>query len=338
MSEELKIQEESEILENEPSWNTISRLQDESPFERSDKYSANCEIECEGKKFRIEVIEKGDDPRINNVHRLLKKTFGAEEVDPPKVTREAVDGYSPDWDMYFPKYRIVIVKDELDRIISVFTGAQLDILDEKGNPTGETVYSVGYAVTSTTARQKGLAREAYISALIDASKEAKRQGKILKYAIGECTYTSEKFWNSVGWRRVYVKTGDNEFTELRYVQPALDFNEETGKPSEDAGECPEHLMIDCFGMNPSAEELKRLHDALLHYNGDWPEAAFKDKKAYHIHINYMQKFKDKMSSFLREHDQLVFLDIEGRESAKKNGFKIKEHKAADRGDAGKEDF
>jgi hypothetical protein len=317
MPEKLKTQEESEILENEPVWESISRLQKESSFERSDNHSANCEIECEGKKFRIEVIERGDDPRIEKVHRLFKKTFGVEEIDPLKMTREAVDGYSSDWNEHFPKYRIVTIKDERDRIVSVFTGAQLDVLNDQGEETGETVSSVGYAVTSRTARQKGLAREAYISALIDASKQSREGGKTLKYAIGECTYTSEKFWNSVGWRRVYAKTGENEFTELKYIQPALDFDEKNGKPTEDAGECPEHLMVDCFGINPNSEELKRLHDALLHYNGDWPESALESKEAHKTHFNYMQNFKGKMSSYLRDNNQLIFLDALGRENAKK---------------------
>ncbi len=330
---------EENWLEQQPSWKKIEKLQSESSFERSDKHSANCTIESEGKKFTIEVIEKGDDPKINNVHRLFKKTFGAEEVDPPKVTREAVDGHSPDWNTNFPKYRIVTIKDELGRLVTAFTGAQLDLLDEKGQTTGEAVYSVGYAVTSSTARQKGLAREAYISALVDATNEAKKENKTLKFSIGECTYTSEKFWNSVGWKRIYAKTGDNQYEELKYVQPALDFDEQTGKPTEDAGECPEHLMVDSFGGNPpDARELGRLHEALLHYNGDWPASAFENEKAHQANGKYMGGFKRKFTDYLEKHSELVYLDAEERKAMKEQGVKIKEHTAADNGDAGKEDF
>jgi hypothetical protein len=327
-------------LEKQPAWQTIEKLQKGGPFERSDRHSADCTIESEGKKFRIEVIEKGEDPEIKNVHRLFLKTFGKEEIDPQKVTREAVDGYSPDWNTHFPKYRIVTVKDERGRLASVFTGAQLDVLDENGKPTGEAVFSVGYAVTAETKRQKGLAREAYISALIDAAKQAKDEGKTLKFAIGECTYTSEKFWNNVGWKRIYAQTKDKKnYAELKYMQPALDFDEETGKPTEDADECPEHLMIDSFGRNPpNTEEVKRSYEALLHYNGDWPESAFESSKAHQTHIKYMTGFKTKFKRFLDDHPQLIYLDAENREKARQQGIKIKEHTAADRGETGKEDF
>ncbi len=327
-------------LEKQPAWQAIDKLQEKSFYERSDKYSANCIIESEGKKFTIEVIESSEDPKIDNICRMLRNTFSAEEVDPPKVTREAVDGFSPDWNTHYPKYRLVTVRGENGKLASIFTGAQLDVLDESGKPTGEAVYSVGYALTTVQARQHGLAREAYTSALIDAAKQAKAEGKTLKFAIGECTYTSEKFWNNVGWKRIYAQTGDKKhYTELKYIQPALDFDEETGKSAEDADEYPEHLMIDSFGRNPpSVEEVKRSYEALLHYNGDWPESAFENSKAHKTHIKYMSGFKAKFKSFLDKHPQLIYLDAENREKARQQGIKIKEHAAADRGKAGEEDF
>ena len=327
------------ILENEPCYGAVKSLLAKSEFSRSGTESANCTIEREGERFTIEVIESEKDPAINNVCRMLKKTFGVEEVDPPKVTREAVEGYSPDWDVRYPKYRIITIKDERGRLVSVFTGAQLDVLNKNGQPTEESVYSVGYAATSPKLRQRGLAREAYTSALIDASKQARSEGKSLKFAIGECTHTSEKFWNDVGWKRIYAKTGEKKYAELKYIQPALDFDEETGKPAKDAGECAEHLMVDSFGHNPpSVEELKKLHEALLHYNGDWPDAAFESPKAHETHIKYMDGFKRKFKSFLDAHSSLIFLDAENREKAKKAGVKITEYKAADRVEAGEEDF
>jgi hypothetical protein len=335
------------IIESQPAWKTIEKLQGESPFERSDRHSASCTIESEGKKFTIEVIESSEDPRIDNICRMLRNTFSAAEVDPPKVTREAVDGYSKDWDTKFPKYRLIEIRRENGKLACVFTGAQLDVLNENGEPTGEAVYSVGYAATSSDVRQHGLAREAYISALIDASKEARAEGKTLKYAIGECTYTSEKFWNNVGWKRIYAKTGEKELTELEYIQPGLDFDESTGQPilieDEDGQlkrpECPEHLMVDSFSQNPpDTKELARLHEALLHYNGDWPPSAFETPEAHQTHVAYMAGFKEKMASYLNQHSELAFLTATERESMKAEGIKIREYKKADNGDAGKEDF
>jgi len=66
---------------------------------------------------------------------------------------------------------------------------------------------------------------------------------------GECTWSSERAWNSVGRRRVYVQTGPNEYSELRYVQPALNFDVKTGLPTEDAGEASEHIMVDFWKVS-----------------------------------------------------------------------------------------
>ncbi len=332
--------EQKELQENQPAWETIKRLQKESKdIKRSNETEANCTIEIEGKKYTIETIERGDDPKLRDVQKLFERTFGKEEVDPEEILRNAVDGHTasgqPD-----NKYRIMTVWNEKGKLVSAFTGGQLEMMDENGKATGESVYSVGYAVTDKRNRRKGLAEQAYISALIDATKEAQSEGNTLKMAIGECTYTSEKYWNRIGWKRMYGKSEDGKtLTELKYTQPALDFDTETGKPTEDAGEAPEHLMVDSFGTGePSKEYITRAYQAVVHYNADWPKEEFDNPAAFKTHVEYMDNLRANFINPLREGGDLVFMNAKARAEAKKNGINVMGHDAADHGEAGKEDF
>src|SRR5713101_5148131 len=63
-------------------------------------------------------------------------------------------------------------------------------------------------------QRQGIVRELYISSMMQAAADAHSQGKKLSMIAGECTWSSERAWNSVGRRRVYVETGPNEYSEL----------------------------------------------------------------------------------------------------------------------------
>jgi len=338
MPGEIPDREEDPIQVEQPCWETIKRLQRGSEFKRSDETLPNCTIECEGKRYTIEVIENGEDPALADVQKLFEDTFGQEEVDPEKILRSAVNGITS-WGTPEEKYRIVTVRNEKGELASTFAGAQLELLNEQGQPTGEAAYFVGYAVTNPKLRQKGLAKEAYISALIDAQKEAQNGGRKLKFAIGECTYTSEKFWNSVGWKRVYSKEEGNQYRELEYIQPALDFDEDTGEMAEGAGEAPEHLMVDNFGEGaPNKEEIRQSYMAFMDYNLTWPEGAFNNPEAYGRQRQYVDGITSRFVDSLKSGGDLVFLSAKERVTVKKGGTKILEHNGANHGEAGKEDF
>lgn len=324
----------------QPSWDTVRRLQRESEFTRSSETSANCVIECEGKKFTIEVVESGEDVVLGDVHRLWADTFSEEEVESEDIIRCGVRGVT-ERGYPQPKYRVVTIKNERGELVSTFAGAQLDLLDERGQPTGESTYFVAYAVTNKEARQKGLAKEAYISAIIDATNESQSQGKKLKFAIGECTHTSEKFWNSVGWKRIYSRDEQGEeYTELEYMQPALDFDENTGEVAEGAGEAPEHLMIDSFGQEePNRSDIQRSYEAFINYSDvDWPAEAFRSASAHETKMRYLNRIRSEFVSSLNSGEDLVYLDVKARASAVRRGITVHGHDAADHGEAGKEDF
>lgn len=326
-------------LEKQPSWNTIENLRKKSHFKRSNEVFPNCFIEIENKKFKIEIIENGKDPSLSDVQALFENTFGKEEVDPEEILRSAVDGITP-WETEDTKYRVVTIRDDEGKLVTTVAGASLDLFDEKGEPTGECAYYVGYAVTDPNTRQGGLAREAYISALLDVAREAQKKNKVLKFAVGECTYTSEKFWNNVGWKRVYAQTGDKrEYTELKYIQPALEFDEDTGEIAEGSGEAPEHLMIDAFGpKTPGKEDVMRAYESLIYFCNDWPREAFNNDRAEKKKTEYLNGIKTNFKDFMDSNGQLIYLDADNREKAVKEGVAVIGYTEADRGQAGEEDF
>lgn len=324
-------------LFQQPAWKTIEKLQAESSYKRSNETSPVCTIEFEGKKYTIETIERGDDPALHEVQELFENTFSKEEVEPEETLKHLVDGVT-EWGTETRKWKIVAIRDESGKLVSTIENIQLDLLDEAGKPTGEAVHFTGYEVTDKNFRQRGLAREAYISSLIGATHEASARGQKLKFAIGECTYTSEKFWNKVGWRRIYGMK-DNECKEVEYVQATLDFDKNTGEPSEGTGESAEHLMIDNLNMeNPTKEDIRRSSEAFIRSCVGWDRNAFTSDLAYEKQKAYVDSVVERLSASLDSIGEIVYLGPQERKDLKTDGVNVIEYAAADHGDAGKEDF
>lgn len=326
--------------QKQPAWNAATQLEADSKCIRTNADSPVTEIEISGEKFRIESIESKDDPTLSEVQTLFEQTFGEEEVDPEEVLRSSVEGKTP-WGTDDINYRIFIVKNAEGKVISTVTGGMLDLESNDIEKTKRTMFMVAYAVTDKRVRQHGLAREAYISAIKDAAIRAERQGKHLSFAAGECTYTSEKFWNKVGWKRVYMQVPgeENKYEETRYVQPPLDFDPATGEPAEDAGEAPEHLMIDGFGSDAlSKRDLKDVIRAFYQWNNRWPQQAFKNKDAFTRHNTLVDEIESVFGNDLNEHGDLKLLSQEERKKSQEEGVLIKDYVVADHGNAGQEDF
>ena len=333
------ISQEIRQLTEQPSWRRIEELRQKSKFTRSAEYSPNTTIENSEQLFTLQTIESGKETSLSDVQALFERTFGAEEVDPEKILRESVDGITS-WGTTQARYRIIGVRNESGQMIGTIAGAPLDLLDEHGKPTGEMVYFVGYAVIDPSARKNGIAREAYISALMDATDQAAREGKKLKFAIGECTDVSEKYWNDVGWKRIYAQEPNEltSFTEVPYMQPALDFDEDTGEVAEGVGEAPEHLMMDSFGSQaPTKEDLLRAYDAFMSWNAHWPRQAFGSDEAFASHQAYTSNLEGVFAAFLESHNSLLYLDAEARTHASENNIKINEHEGF-KNNADEEDF
>lgn len=323
-------------------WKRVQKLLEMSKFKRRETSLTQATIERDGETFTIHSIEKGDDPLLSGVQKLLEEKFGKEEVDPEEIMRSAVEKKTP-WGTHEDvKYKVFAITDSRGEVVSTVAGGHLDLRDAHGKPTKETIFMVAYAVTSPKLEGKGLAREAYISALKNIAADAHGKGKKLTMSAGECTYTSEGFWNRVGWKRVYQEQGTGEkkvYSEAPYIQPALDFNEKTGLPAEDAGEAPEHLMIDPFeGQTFTRRHVVSVVEAFYRWCNRWPKEAFENNTAHRRHTKYVDKIFKAFKNFVADHGEPILLDSNGRDTLQKRGIKIEEHSEADHGDAGKEDF
>ncbi|MEK7541439.1 MAG: hypothetical protein AAB533_01165 [Patescibacteria group bacterium] len=331
-------------MEDQPALKAAGSLMEKSRFKRSTVESSNCELEIGEKKYAIELLDRSDHPDLAQVQTLFEQEFGEEEVDPEEVLRSAVEGRTP-WGTKDLPYRVYALKDSEGRVLSALTGGLLDMRNADGDPTGETVFMVGYALTPEESRGKGFAREAYISALIGATAEAEEAGKKLSFAAGECTPNSERFWNNVGWKRVYAAESPGEtksYNELRYVQPALDFDTATGEVAEGAGESPEHLMIDSFNRMPPNKEqiLETVQEFYRWCNlATYPREAFASDEAYQRQIAYVKTFQDRFQDELASSGQLIYLDQKSRSKATEKGVVIREYEEADHKEkSGEENF
>lgn len=329
-------------LENQPVWRTIRSLQERSKYNRIPSNVPSCTVEKEGRAYKIERIESSKDETLGEVYQLLVDTFGPEEVESEEILRNAVDGLTPFGAPEDTKYKIYVIKDQDGKVASFLNGGLFDLLDSDDNPTGEMVFLVAYVVTNPNLRQGGLAREAYISALIDASCEAQVANKKLLFAAGEAKFTSELFWNNVGWKRIYVQKGSNkkEYSELEYIQPALAFDQKTGEVAEGAGEIAEHLMVDRLGQPyPDKTRLLQVVDALYRWSHLWPiEAFYGNIDSYQQNLNYLANLKREFQSFLEAGDRLIYLDQTNRQKAQQKGITVHEYVEADRYPVGDEDF
>lgn len=331
-----------EAQKEQSAWNRVRELQKASIFTRMDPNSPEGRMtNPEGREFVIEAVRNPEQAEVGEVQSLLERTFGEEEVDPQDALRLGLEGKTEFGTPDIAKYKIYAVKDSEGKVVSTVTGGLLDVKTKNGDPTGKTIFMVGYAVTDPSCRQGGLAREAYISALMDCAMEAQRTGKRFAFAAGECTYTSEKFWNKVGWERAYKKVeGEEEkYRELKYVQPPLTFNPDTGEPAEDAGAVPEHVMIDALGGGkPTERDLSETIWAFYRWSSIKPREAFTSDEAYQNHLRYAEGLCDDFGGELSQDLELAFFTGEERKQARERGALFREHVAADHGRAGKEDF
>ncbi|MEN9342146.1 MAG: hypothetical protein RIQ54_402 [Candidatus Parcubacteria bacterium] len=315
--------------ENQESWERVSQLQKESLFIRSNADHWNTTIEREGQKFSIELITDPKSPDISQVQELFESVFGSEEVDPEEILRQGIEGITSSGEPDEVLYKIFTVKNSTGKVVSVVSGGVLNLRDKKDTISDRNVLMIAYAVTDPSTRMSGLAREAYISSLMEASVQSEMGGQKLDKAAGECTYTSEKFWNRVGWKRTYQEETDGTFREMAYIQPALDFNEDTGLPVEENSEAPEHLMIDGFKSEVTSKDAVAIVQAFYRWCNRWPKDAFKSDEAYRAHIEYIDAFFEEFRSQIDQEKPLISLTKEERDRKIASGVKFLEYSEAD---------
>lgn len=311
--------------ENQKSvWTKIDELRKKSDFTRTPEDVAEANLEVNNQRYSIQALKNPLSPDLDNVHQLLVETFSAEEVDPIEVFRANIAGKTP-WGTESPnKTGVFVIKNEQGEIVNTAVTTQLELINKEGKPTGKTVLFVYYVVTRKGLRQSGFAREAYVSVLIEASLEAESNGKQLLFMAGDSVPTAEPYLNSIGRKRVYAKRNnqDNIFDELDFVLPALDFDKKTGEVADNAGEVPEHLMVERLDKHtPTKDEITQIAIAFYRANR-WPKQAFHEDIAYENHERYVISIEQRLYQFLLSHGQLIFLDKTNREKARRSGLTI----------------
>lgn len=297
----------------QPAQKFAERLMAWSRYQRSTVESPDCVIQNmtnPDERYTISRIREGQDPRTQEVQELMESRLGPDEVDTLQTLQEAID------DKDIP-YKVYVVADKDGKTVSVVTCGQLDILDAKSEPSGDTVLMGAYAITTEEYEKRGLAKEAYISALVDNIADARERHKTLAYSSAENVETAERFSNAIGRKRVYIQTGDiREYTELPYVQPALDFNKKTGKPLKRAGSVPEHLMVHRFdGHTPPKDQIAGIVQAFYDWNNFKDRNYFHSNSAYQEHRQHIEGILGEFRDFLANNGQIILLSPQSREKA-----------------------
>lgn len=314
----------------QPAWDRLTQLLEKSRYDRKIISPTRQEIRYGNETFTIQSVETANDPDLPSIQSFMAETFGEDEVDPIEVTAAAVEGRTPSGAPEDVTYRIFTLKNENGEIVSLMAGGLLNLRDENGEETGEAVYMVGYAITRPDMYRKGLGGEVYCSALLDATLQAENTHKRLRFAVGECVHSSEKFWNSVSWRRAYIKN-QGGLAEVKYIQPPLDF-EDDGSIAEGAGSVAEHLMVDDFNnATLTGSDIIKTVQAIYRWCNEWKLDDFDgDATAHKKHLKHSQKEITKLRKTITQGSEVVLLSQLERTQQMQQGLTIKEHTDADR--------
>jgi hypothetical protein len=321
-----------ESISVQPVWKLLPEIQKQSKYTRSGENMPECTIERDGKKYEIKLVRPEDEEIIQEIQKLSEEAFGEEEVDPVEILKMGIQGKEPDGTQDISRYRLYVARDESGKIQSVYAGGLVEMRTKNKEPNGEMTFMSAYGITRPESQRHGLMRELYVSSMMQAATDALAQDKKFNMVAAEATGTSEKSWNAVGHRRVYVETGPNEYTELKYVQPALDFDFNTGLPTEDAGEFPEHLMVQFVEGEPDKDRIKAAVDGMYRWNNLYDQDAFTSAEAFNQHKHYIAEIQKKFNDQLSTSSPLHLLSAEEREVLKNKGITIHEYTEADGGE------
>jgi hypothetical protein len=322
-----------ESMALQPVWKMVPDLMKNSKYQREGQ-GPECTVERDGKKYEIRMVHSTDEKTVQEIQELMEETFVKEEVDPIEVLKAGIDGKLLDGSKDVARYRLYVARDEAGKIQSVYTGGMVGMADAAF--PGEAMLMGAYGITRPESQRQGIVRELYISSMMQAAADAHSQGKKLSMIAGECTWSSERAWNSVGRRRVYVETGPNEYSELRYVQPALNFDVKTGLPTEDAGEASEHIMVDFLEGEPDKGRISTSVESIYKWCNTWPRNAFENQAAYDAHVQYVAHLRSEFNAFMLMNGPLRLLSAAERDQLRAGGATINEYTEADHEEEGPE--
>lgn len=249
-----------------------------------------------------------DRKSIRGLRKIWAQNYGAGEIEPERDTMSAVkDGYCD----------IIVAKE--GGVIVGGTEFGIDTVEPAA------IGMFGYMDVASTHRRQGIAAKLGQLAIEKLLGDALGSGRPLSVLTAEATSASEAFWNSLGFRRLYLKEVTT-YTELKYVQPSLDFNEQ-GEPTQDVA--LEHLMLAGINDEINADAATKAVEAIYRWSHRWGLEDFEgNKEAYAAHNRYVDKFQREFNLQLRG-AELVSLSIEERQVLIEAGATVIEYTAAD---------
>lgn len=281
----------------------------------------------EGEKFFAETLTSPEDPRIEKVQEMLEGQFGKEEVDPVEVMKEAMTGRMATGEEC-PRYLIHVAENSKGEVKGLHTSAVVETVNSEGEESEKSALWLGcYTVTAPEVRGQDVWRNLFKAQEQAANEDAKSRGLEIKGFMAEAHGEIEPVLNKEGIKRAYVKTKEG-YVELPYEQPPVDWDPKTGKPAEDAGTVPEHLMLRLASGKDdvSGKELMEMVRGMYYYNNYREEEYFKNPKAYERHTAFVEGVEQKLADFIGR-KQVHFLSGEEREEMARRGVKFIEHNA-----------
>lgn len=249
------------------------------------KLTIDTDLLFRGEKLKLFLVDPEDFQTINQAYTLLRKFFVRGDLISQNALIRNMHGYSKHFKER-PKYRLFVVKNQGGEIIGVRIMEQIPLV---GSMNENILYAIYIALDNRYQGMTGIAKQLYVSSLIDSAIEADKVGKKIVSIVAECSDATENLQNSVGLKRVYFKRGD-VLTELNFKQPYLSFNPITGYPTDPVGkENKDHFMISFFDNETISKDdlLDQVISLFVKYESNKIESDFRDERGF---INYHKYF------------------------------------------------
>lgn len=308
---------------NLPCKETINELLSSFLFNSKDKalrisndIGINTELLFKGKKLNLSIVDSSDSTTIDQTYNLFKKFFVRGELIGKNTIIRNMDGLSKHFTKR-PQYRLFTIKNSVNggEVIGARIMEQIPRLNKNLSDTGKNIlYAIYIVVDKKYQGGTGVAKQLYISSLIDSVIEAEKVDRRLDAIVAECSDATENLQNSVGLKRVYFKKGI-QLTELNFRQPYFYFNTITGAPVDPEGkENKEHFMMGIFekrALNKNDIE-DGVRSLLRQYRSNKIEIDFKSRDAFEEYHRYFDQLENTTIEQIRHTGKLVTLSKKER--------------------------
>lgn len=274
-------------------------------------------------EFFIKRIKENNSAEVEKIKKFLEE-FDPKESDPEEIGRNITHN----------QYGYYLVENAEGEQIVYGQRSLIKFLPRdqiQGEPEKAMVF-VGHTTTRGDFRRKGLAKELVITLLEDSAEQSKSQNWNLEVFIGECTRSSERFWNAVGWKRLYLEDKDGNYHEVPYIQPPIFWvdkekgipgNPETGKEGGvDELSAKEHLMLMLTDGRQELQINELMPMIRKIYEDNYEGKDFEGDREWPAIMKVLQGILDKFENALNqaEENKIILLSAGEREA------KIKELK------------